>query len=157
MTTRDTPEAERLARAIHAGRIMVAKHGKFTARCICNDLATSILRGMAGMVPKPSLDQMVAEFAVQTKPTRDTPEAALAASWARLWETLGAAWTFLDLMSPYMCGFRSSTNEPLWGARATGPGYVWGNYLVGRGLTPADALDALDALCRAVTRQEPKP
>jgi hypothetical protein len=56
-----TPDS--LARAIHDGRIAVAKHGKFTDRCICNALAAAIMRGVSKLVPKPSLDQVIAEFA----------------------------------------------------------------------------------------------
>ena len=37
-------DVERLARALHDCRMVVVAHGKFTDKCICNDIARFIVR-----------------------------------------------------------------------------------------------------------------
>jgi len=40
-------DVERLARALHDCRMVVVAHGKFTDKCICNDIARFIVREYA--------------------------------------------------------------------------------------------------------------
>jgi len=70
-------DATRLAEAIHKGRITVNKHGPFTEKCICNSVARDIIRGLAGLVPQPTVESVIREYGASRE---EAPEPRLRAA-----------------------------------------------------------------------------